>query len=71
MAAPFPTVELREVSVRYDDKTVLGPLDLNIAPEDRWVVLGPNGSGKTTLIKVLSLYRYPTTGSVQVLGESL
>ena len=70
MAAPFSTVELREVSVRYEDKTVLGPLDLDIAPEDRWVILGPNGSGKTTLIKVLSLYRYPTTGTVQVLGES-
>lgn len=70
MAAPFSTVELREVSVRYEDKTVLGPLDLDIAPEDRWVILGPNGSGKTTLIKVLSLYRYPTAGTVQVLGES-
>ena len=70
MAAPFSTVELREVSVRYEDTTVLGPLDLDIAPEDRWVILGPNGSGKTTLIKVLSLYRYPTTGTVQVLGES-
>ena len=45
-------------------------MDLDIAPEDRWVILGPNGSGKTTLIKVLSLYRYPTTGTVQVLGES-
>ena len=70
MAVPSPTVVLHEVSVRYEDKTVLGPLDLRIEPDDRWVVLGPNGSGKTTLVKVLSLYRYPTTGSVQVLGQS-
>ena len=48
---------------------VLGPLDWDIAPHERWIVLGPNGSGKTSLIKILSLYRFPTTGSVEVLGR--
>ncbi|MED5360997.1 MAG: ATP-binding cassette domain-containing protein, partial [Actinomycetota bacterium] len=70
MAVPSSAVVLREVSVRYEDKTVLGPLDLDITSSDRWVVLGPNGSGKTTLIKVLSLYRYPTTGTVRVLDQT-
>jgi len=65
-----PVVELLGVSVKYEEKTILGPLDLEISSSDRWVVLGPNGSGKTSLIKILSLYRYPTTGSVKVLGET-
>ena len=65
-----PVVELFGVSVKYEEKTILGPLDLEISSSDRWVVLGPNGSGKTSLIKILSLYRYPTTGSVKVLGET-
>ena len=65
-----PAVTLRDVSVKYEGVTVLGPLDLDILPRDRWVILGPNGSGKTTLIKILSLYRYPTTGTVEVLGET-
>ncbi|WP_419920556.1 ABC transporter ATP-binding protein [Candidatus Poriferisodalis sp.] len=64
-----PTVSLRNVSVVYDETTVLGPLDWDIAPHERWIVLGPNGSGKTSLVKVLSLYRFPTTGTVEVLGE--
>ncbi len=64
-----PTISLRNVSVVYDGTTVLGPLDWDIAPHERWIVLGPNGSGKTSLVKVLSLYRFPTTGTVEVLGE--
>jgi|TARA_B100000959_G_scaffold275348_1_gene328588 iron complex transport system ATP-binding protein len=61
---------LRDVSVKYEGTTVLGPINLNISSSERWVILGPNGSGKTTLIKILSLYRYPTTGTVEVLGET-
>ncbi len=64
-----PTVSLRNVSVVYYGNTVLGPLDWDIAASERWIVLGPNGSGKTSLVKVLSLYRFPTTGTVEVLGE--
>ena len=70
MTAAPSTVVLRDVSVKYEGITVLGPLDLDILPSERWVVLGPNGSGKTSLIRVLSLYRYPTTGTVEVLGET-
>ncbi len=53
----------------FGGKTVMGPLDWQIYPHERWVVLGPNGSGKTSLIKTLSLYQYPSTGTVEVLGE--
>ncbi|HCB33889.1 MAG TPA: iron ABC transporter ATP-binding protein [Acidimicrobiaceae bacterium] len=63
------TASLRGVSVVYDGRRVLGPIDWEISAGQRWVVLGRNGSGKTTLIRVLSLYRYPTTGTVEVLGE--
>jgi len=62
-------VSLTGVSVRHGTNVVLGPLDLTIDHSDRWVVLGPNGSGKTSLIRILSLYQYPSTGIVEVLGE--
>ena len=70
MTVSSPAAELLGVSVKYEEKVILGPLDLEISSTDRWVVLGPNGSGKTSLIKILSLYRYPTTGTVKVLGET-
>ena len=64
-----PTASLTGVSVSYGGNTVLGPLDWQIFGDQRWVVLGPNGSGKTSLIKILSLYQYPSSGTVEVLGE--
>ncbi len=63
------SLSLRGVEVRYDDRTVLGPLDLDVADDERWIVLGPNGSGKTTLVRTIALIQYPTRGTVEVLGH--
>jgi iron complex transport system ATP-binding protein len=63
-----PVVRLEGVSVRRAGRTILGPLDWTVEDGQRWVVVGPNGSGKTTLLQVLSLYLWPTTGTVDVLG---
>ena len=62
-------IELRGVTVRRASRTILGPLDWTVRDGDRWVVLGPNGSGKTTLLSVASMNLWPTTGTVEVLGE--
>ena len=62
------TVELAGVTVRRAGRAILGPLDWTVGDGERWVVLGPNGSGKTTLLQVVSLYLWPTSGSVDVLG---
>jgi iron complex transport system ATP-binding protein len=63
-------VELRGVGVTVDGSTILDAVDLDIAPREHLAVLGPNGSGKTTLLRVMSTYRYPTRGSVTVLGAT-
>ena len=64
-------LRLSGVSVRRAGRTILGPLDWQVASGERWVVLGPNGSGKTTLVQVASTYLWPTTGAVEVLGETI
>lgn len=46
------------------------PLDLEVAAGSIVGVLGPNGSGKTTLLRVLAGLQNPTSGGVQVLGET-
>lgn len=66
-----PSLCLRGVGRRHDDRWVLADLDLVVEPGQRWVVLGPNGCGKTTLLQIASLYLHPTTGTVEVLGETL
>jgi len=64
-------LRLSGVSVRRSGRTLLGPIDWSIASGQRWVVIGPNGSGKTTLVHVASTYLWPTTGTVEVLGETI
>jgi iron complex transport system ATP-binding protein len=64
-------LRLSGVSVRRGGRTLLGPIDWAIASGDRWVVIGPNGSGKTTLVHVASTYLWPTSGTVEVLGETI
>jgi len=63
------TIELAAVTVSRSGRTILGPLDWAVRPGERWAILGPNGSGKTTLLQVISLYLWPTSGAVSVLGE--
>ncbi|HEU4919054.1 MAG TPA: ATP-binding cassette domain-containing protein [Candidatus Limnocylindrales bacterium] len=71
MAEAPPILDLRGVAVRRGGRTILGPIDWRIEPGQRWVVIGPNGSGKTTLVHVASTYLWPSSGSVEVLGETI
>lgn len=64
-------LQLRDVSVRRGDRTILGPLTFAIRPQERWVVLGPNGAGKSTLLQILATRIFPTAGSVQVLDKEM
>ena len=64
-------LELRDISVRRGDRTILGPLTFAIKPTERWVVLGPNGAGKSTLLQLLATRIFPTSGSVHLLDKEM
>jgi iron complex transport system ATP-binding protein len=64
-------LELRDVTVRRDARTILGPITFAIRPQERWVILGPNGAGKSTLLQILATRIFPTTGSVHVLEKEM
>jgi iron complex transport system ATP-binding protein len=66
-----PALRLSGVGVTRDGRDLLDGVDLAVAPDERWVVLGANGSGKTTLLRVASLALAPTRGTVDVLGARL
>lgn len=53
------------ITVQHGPVRALGPLDLRVAPGERWVVTGPAGSGKTTLLKCLAGLLLPTAGTVR------
>lgn len=62
---------LRDVSVRHGDTWALQDVTLEVAADERWLVLGANGSGKTTLLRIAGCWAHPTSGTVEVLGERL
>ena len=52
-APPEVLVQMRDVRVRYGDKTVLEGLSWTMRRGERWCIRGPNGSGKSTLLALI------------------
>jgi molybdate transport system ATP-binding protein len=46
-------VQLRKVTVRYEDRVILRDINWTVRPGESWALLGPNGSGKTTLLSLI------------------
>jgi polar amino acid transport system ATP-binding protein len=69
-AAPAPggereaLLELRGVTKRFGDTTVLEPTDLRVAPGEVVCVIGPSGSGKSTLLRCVNFIAPPSDGVV-------
>ncbi len=53
-------VSLRRVELELGGRRVLGPLDLELPPGAKLLLLGANGAGKTQLLKLLAGERWPT-----------
>lgn len=62
-------IRLRDVSVRFDRKTVIDSVDLDVYKGDFMAITGPNGGGKTTLLRVMLKLLKPTSGSVTYLSS--
>jgi len=60
-----------DVSLTRNGKAVLAHLDWEVGSDERWVILGPNGSGKTTTLKLAGGQLHPSSGQVEVLGQTL
>jgi molybdate transport system ATP-binding protein len=46
-------VQMQDVTVRYEDTSVLDNLSWTVRQGERWALLGPNGAGKTTLLSLI------------------
>lgn len=65
-------IEARDVNLIYQDGTeALKDVNLAIKPGDLVYITGPSGSGKTSLLKLLMGMEYPTSGTLEVLGQTM
>ena len=67
----IPVLQVENVTVVRDGKTILGTIDWQVNENERWVILGPNGAGKSTLFALCSSQIHPTSGTVHILGSRL
>ncbi|MEO6200235.1 MAG: ABC-F family ATP-binding cassette domain-containing protein [Cryobacterium sp.] len=58
-------VDLIDVTVKFEDKTVLNDITWRIAPGERTGIMGVNGAGKSTLLNLVAGTLLPTSCKVK------
>ena len=46
-------IDMKDVNIRYGERTILRDLDWQVREGERWALLGENGSGKSTLLSLI------------------
>jgi len=65
-------IEAKGVTLKYHDGTLaLKNIDLQVKPGELVFITGPSGSGKTSLLKLFMGMEYPTSGSLNVMGQPI
>ena len=57
-------VELKNISVSFDNEQVLKDLNLSITDKEFITFLGPSGCGKTTTLRIIAGFVEPDSGDV-------
>jgi putative ABC transport system ATP-binding protein len=74
-SAPEPLIRLQRVSKAYEEvgreRIVLREVSADFAPGACIVLVGKSGSGKCTLLNLVSGIDLPSSGQIEVAGESI
>ncbi len=64
-------LEANQITLAYDNKTIINQLSLAIPTEKITILIGANGCGKSTLLKGLTRILKPKQGSVYLDGKAI
>jgi phospholipid/cholesterol/gamma-HCH transport system ATP-binding protein len=66
-----PVIRCTNVAKRFEGKTVLENIDLEIYPGETMVIMGGSGSGKSTSLRLMIGSLKPDCGSIEILGSDI
>ena len=69
-AMDTPALATYGLTRRFGSFTAVDDLSFRVAPGQFFGFLGPNGAGKSTTIKMLTGLLEPTSGRIEILGET-
>ena len=64
-------VELKNISVAFDEQVILDNLSLDIKDKEFITFLGPSGCGKTTTLRLIAGFLEPDSGDVLFEGNKI
>src|SRR5574339_571362 len=65
-----PAVRFANVSRRFGSVRAVDGVTLDIAEGEFFAMLGPSGSGKTTCLRLIAGFEQPTSGHIEIFGET-
>jgi len=65
------SISIQNLTKKFEDKTALENLNLQVNKGELFGLLGPNGAGKTTTINILSGLIKPTSGTAAICGHDV
>ena len=63
-------VSFQNVSRHFGSVRAVDAVDLEIAEGEFFAMLGPSGSGKTTCLRLIAGFEQPTSGHIEIFGET-
>ena len=68
---PEPVIRVVDLVKRFESKTVLSGINLQVMPGETMVIMGGSGCGKSTLLRHMIGSLLPDEGRVELLGQDL
>jgi len=63
-------LKTKNITKKYNNKTVVDNLNIEIRKGEIFGLLGPNGAGKSTTMNMICSIVHPTAGEIELLGKN-
>jgi spermidine/putrescine transport system ATP-binding protein len=71
MERDIPSVELQDVTKRFDTVVAVDALSLELGGGEFFTLLGPSGCGKTTTLRMIAGFEQPNEGQIKIEGADV